>query len=144
MPIYRSLREGVEDNVVTCRQESSHILGVSPFYQFLHTPGSAARFSRTIPTRTRPHKSAEKLSWSGVTSGCRSTLAYSPRAYPENPSPHVAYTFLLTSQLAHSAQRRLELRQMGQIALTLLRPPLVTRLILRTHQAIGTAATIGH
>jgi hypothetical protein len=33
---------------------------------------------------------------------------------------------------------------MGKIALTLLRPPVVTRLILRTHQAVGTAATIGH
>ena len=44
----------------------------------------------------------------------------------------------------HSARRRLNLCQMGQIALTLLRPPVVTRLILRTHQAVGTAATVGH
>src|SRR5215475_7576829 len=117
MPIYHSLHEGGEDNVVTCRQESAHVLGVSPFYHFLHTPCSAARFSRTIPTRTRPRKSAEKLSWSGVTSGCRSTLASSPRAYLENPSPHIAYTVLLPSQLAHSAQRRLELRQMGEVLL---------------------------
>src|SRR5262245_34567136 len=57
---------------------------------------------------------------------------------------HIAYTFLLTFQLAHPAQRRLELRQMGQVALTLLRPPFVTRLILCTHQAVGTATTIGH
>ena len=33
---------------------------------------------------------------------------------------------------------------MGQIVLTLLRLPVVTRLVLRTHQAVGTAATIGH
>jgi len=44
----------------------------------------------------------------------------------------------------HSARRRLKLCQRGKIALTLLRPPVVTRLILRTHQAVGTAATIGH
>src|SRR5712691_4229845 len=41
MQIYRSHHEGVEDNVVTCRQESSYVLGVSPFYQFLYTPYSA-------------------------------------------------------------------------------------------------------
>ena len=44
----------------------------------------------------------------------------------------------------HSARRRLKLCQMGKIALTLLRPPVVTRLSLRTYQAIWTAATIGH
>ena len=44
----------------------------------------------------------------------------------------------------HSARRRLKLCQMGKIALTLLRPPVVTRLILRTHQAVGTAVTVGH
>jgi hypothetical protein len=44
----------------------------------------------------------------------------------------------------HSARRRLKLCQMGEIALTLLRPPVITRLILRTHQAVGTAATVGH
>jgi len=33
---------------------------------------------------------------------------------------------------------------MGKIVLTLLRPLVVTRLILRTHQAVGTAATVGH
>jgi hypothetical protein len=42
-----------------------------------------------------------------------------------------------------SVRRRLKLCQMSQITLPLLRPPLVTRLILRTHQAIGTAATVG-
>src|SRR4249920_3125042 len=33
---------------------------------------------------------------------------------------------------------------MGKIALTLLRPPIVARLIFRTHQAVGTAAAVGH
>src|SRR5882724_4554535 len=32
---------------------------------------------------------------------------------------------------------------MGEIVLTLVRPPVVTCLVLRTHQAIGTAATVG-
>ena len=32
----------------------------------------------------------------------------------------------------------------ARIVLTLLRPSVVTRLVLRTHQAVGTAATIGH
>src|SRR5215510_3926017 len=49
-----------------------------------------------------------------------------------------------SSNTAHSARRRLKLCQMGEIALTLLRSPVVTRLILRTHQAVGTAATVGH
>src|SRR5262245_20814752 len=43
-----------------------------------------------------------------------------------------------------SAGRRLDLCQMGKIALTLLRPPVVARLILRTHAAVGTAAPICH
>ena len=33
---------------------------------------------------------------------------------------------------------------MGEIFLPLAGPPLVTRLILRTHQAVGTAVTVGH
>src|SRR4029434_7439097 len=49
-----------------------------------------------------------------------------------------------SSRTAHSARRRLKLCQMGEVALTLLRPPVVTRLVLRTHQAVGTAATVGH
>ena len=42
-----------------------------------------------------------------------------------------------------SAQWRLKLCQMGKITLPLLRPLVVTRLILRTHQAVGTAVTVG-
>src|SRR5713226_7059268 len=44
---------------------------------------------------------------------------------------------------AQSVRQRLKPRQMREIVLPLVRPPVVTRLVLRTHQAVRTTTTVG-